>query len=144
MCPLLVPTFKASFLRWPLTVLMKQTRQAVCAFKESILLRCLRVLSIFPEMKTVIVENWIKLKIFLISWLIWPSEVSVGTLISGTFIFCSLFGNFFILYFALRNFLLQVFGSFFVDRSLKIFSLEFFGNCFHIQVFGNFFIFFGN
>jgi hypothetical protein len=29
------------FLRWPLTVLMKQARQAVCAFKQSILLRCL-------------------------------------------------------------------------------------------------------
>ncbi len=29
------------FLRWPLTVLMKQTRQAVCAVKQSILLRCL-------------------------------------------------------------------------------------------------------
>jgi hypothetical protein len=29
------------FLRWPLTVLMKQARQAVSAFKKSILLRCL-------------------------------------------------------------------------------------------------------
>ncbi len=29
-----------SFLQWPLTVLMKQTRQAVRAFKQSILLRC--------------------------------------------------------------------------------------------------------
>ncbi len=29
------------FLWWPLTVLMKQTRQAVHAFKQSILLRCL-------------------------------------------------------------------------------------------------------
>jgi hypothetical protein len=29
------------FLQWPLTVLMKQTRQEVCAFKQSILLRCL-------------------------------------------------------------------------------------------------------
>jgi hypothetical protein len=29
------------FLRCPLTVLMKQTRQAVCTFKQSILLRCL-------------------------------------------------------------------------------------------------------
>ncbi len=29
------------FLLWPLTVLMKQTRQAVCAIKQSILLRCL-------------------------------------------------------------------------------------------------------
>jgi uncharacterized membrane protein len=37
-------SFKASFsfyLQWPLTVLMKQTRQAVHAFKQSILLRCL-------------------------------------------------------------------------------------------------------
>ncbi len=32
---------KASFFQWPLTVLMNQTRQAVCAFKQSILLRCL-------------------------------------------------------------------------------------------------------
>ncbi len=31
------------FLRWPLTVLMKQTRQAVRAFKQSVLLRCLCV-----------------------------------------------------------------------------------------------------
>ncbi len=29
------------FLLWPLTVLMKQTRQAVHAIKQSILLRCL-------------------------------------------------------------------------------------------------------
>ncbi len=29
------------FMRWPLTVLMKQTRQAVNTFKQSILLRCL-------------------------------------------------------------------------------------------------------
>jgi hypothetical protein len=29
------------FLLWLLTVLMKQTRQAVCAIKQSILLRCL-------------------------------------------------------------------------------------------------------
>jgi hypothetical protein len=29
------------FLRWSLTVLMKQTRQAVCAFNRSILPRCL-------------------------------------------------------------------------------------------------------
>ncbi len=29
------------FLQWPLTVIMKQTRQAVCALKQSILLRCL-------------------------------------------------------------------------------------------------------
>ncbi len=29
------------FLLWPLTVLMKQTRQAVCTIKQSILLRCL-------------------------------------------------------------------------------------------------------
>jgi hypothetical protein len=30
-----------SFLQWPLTVQMKQTRQVICAFKQSILLRCL-------------------------------------------------------------------------------------------------------
>ncbi len=41
-----VPTTVASlnrllFLPWPLTVLMKQTRQAVCAIKQSTLLRCL-------------------------------------------------------------------------------------------------------
>jgi hypothetical protein len=29
------------FLQWPLTVLMKQTRQAECSFKQSIALRCL-------------------------------------------------------------------------------------------------------
>ncbi len=29
------------FLLWPLTVLMKQTRQVVCTVKQSILLRCL-------------------------------------------------------------------------------------------------------
>ncbi len=29
------------FLWWPLMILMKQTRQAVRAFKQSILLRCL-------------------------------------------------------------------------------------------------------
>jgi hypothetical protein len=46
-----VPTTSATFLAffffffllWPLTVLMKQTRQAVCAIKQSILLRCLCV-----------------------------------------------------------------------------------------------------
>jgi len=32
---------KLLFLWWPLTELMKQTRQVVCAFKQSILLRCL-------------------------------------------------------------------------------------------------------
>ncbi len=44
MCP---PATSASllkllflFLRWPLTVLMKQTRQTVHAFKQSVLLRC--------------------------------------------------------------------------------------------------------
>jgi hypothetical protein len=41
-----VPATSASlsrllFLRWPFTVQMKQTRQAVPAFKQSILLRCL-------------------------------------------------------------------------------------------------------
>ena len=41
-----VPTTSAGllrllFLQWPLAVLMKQTRQAVRAFKQSILLRCL-------------------------------------------------------------------------------------------------------
>ncbi len=43
MCPLLARSFKTSFtfLWWPLTVLMKQTRQAVRTFKQSILLRCL-------------------------------------------------------------------------------------------------------
>jgi hypothetical protein len=41
MCPLVVPDFQGFFLRWPLTVLMKQTRQAVRTFKQSILLRCL-------------------------------------------------------------------------------------------------------
>ncbi len=32
---------KASFFMWPLTVLMKQTRQAVHTIKQTILLRCL-------------------------------------------------------------------------------------------------------
>ncbi len=44
MCLLLAPAFQGFFfffLQWPLTVLMKQARQAVCAFKQSILLRCL-------------------------------------------------------------------------------------------------------
>ncbi len=45
MCPLLAPVFKgkasSSFLLLPLTVLMKQTRQAVRAIKQPILLRCL-------------------------------------------------------------------------------------------------------
>ncbi len=43
MFPLLAPVFQGqpSFLLWPLTVLMKQTRQAVHAVKQSILLRCL-------------------------------------------------------------------------------------------------------
>jgi hypothetical protein len=45
MCPLLAPIFQGFFfLQWPLTVLMKQTRQAVCAFKQSILLRCLWII----------------------------------------------------------------------------------------------------
>jgi hypothetical protein len=44
MCPLLAPVFQGFFfffLQWPLTVLIKQTRQAVRAFKQLILLRCL-------------------------------------------------------------------------------------------------------
>jgi hypothetical protein len=45
MCPLLVPVFQCFFLfiflLWSLTVQMKQTRQAVRAVKQSILLRCL-------------------------------------------------------------------------------------------------------
>jgi hypothetical protein len=41
MCPLLVPLLIGFFLLRPLTVLMKQARQAVCAVKQSILLRCL-------------------------------------------------------------------------------------------------------
>ena len=40
-CPLLVSVFEGFFLQWPLTELMKQTRQAVRTFKQSILLRCL-------------------------------------------------------------------------------------------------------
>ncbi len=43
-----VPTHSATFLAffsffvlWPLTVLMRQTRQAVCTIKQSILLRCI-------------------------------------------------------------------------------------------------------
>ncbi len=39
-----VPTTNTTFLAFfllPLTVLMKQTRQAVCGIKQSILLRCL-------------------------------------------------------------------------------------------------------
>ncbi len=45
MCPLLVPSFKASFSFFAVAInrLMKQTRQAVRAFKQSILLRCLWV-----------------------------------------------------------------------------------------------------
>jgi hypothetical protein len=38
--PLLALVYKA-FLWWPLTVLVKQTRQVVHTFKQSILLRCL-------------------------------------------------------------------------------------------------------
>ncbi len=42
MCLLLAPVFQGFFfLWWPLTVLMKQTRQVVHAFVQSILLRCL-------------------------------------------------------------------------------------------------------
>jgi hypothetical protein len=41
MCLLLALVFQGFFLQWPLTVLMKQTRQAVRAFEQSILLRCL-------------------------------------------------------------------------------------------------------
>jgi hypothetical protein len=41
MCPLLAPVFHGFFLLQPLTVLTKQTRQVVCAIKQSILLRCL-------------------------------------------------------------------------------------------------------
>ncbi len=40
MCPRLAPHFQPFFLLWPLTVLLKQTRQAVHAVKQSILLRC--------------------------------------------------------------------------------------------------------
>ncbi len=36
-------TFLGFFLLWPLTVLMKQPRQALCAIKQSILVRCLYV-----------------------------------------------------------------------------------------------------
>jgi hypothetical protein len=46
MCVLLAPVFQVfffHFLQWPLTVLMKQTKQAVLTFKQSILLRCLWV-----------------------------------------------------------------------------------------------------
>ena len=42
--PLLAPAFQGFFfifLWWPLTVLRKQTRHAVRAFKQSIILRCL-------------------------------------------------------------------------------------------------------
>ncbi len=41
MCLLLAPVFQGFFLLWPLTVLIKQTRQAVRSIKQSILLRCL-------------------------------------------------------------------------------------------------------
>ncbi len=44
MCPPLAPHFQPFFLFFllrPLTVLMKQARQAIRAFKQSILLRCL-------------------------------------------------------------------------------------------------------
>jgi hypothetical protein len=42
MCPLLVPGFQGFFfVMRPLTELMKQTRQAGRAIKQSILLRCL-------------------------------------------------------------------------------------------------------
>ncbi len=44
MCPLLAPGFQgffSFFFMWPLTVLMKQTRQVVFTIKQSILLRCL-------------------------------------------------------------------------------------------------------
>jgi hypothetical protein len=41
MCLLLVPVFQGFFFMRPLTVLMRQTRQAVRAIHQSILLRCL-------------------------------------------------------------------------------------------------------
>ncbi len=40
-CYLHLPSKASFFLLQPLTVLMKQTRQVVCTFKQSILLRCL-------------------------------------------------------------------------------------------------------
>jgi len=50
MCLILAPVFQGFFLffwLWPLTVLMKQTWQAVCAFKQSLLLRCLLTCAFF-------------------------------------------------------------------------------------------------
>ncbi len=47
MCPLLAPGLSSLlflFLWWPLTILMKQTRQAVRASKQSILFRCLCII----------------------------------------------------------------------------------------------------
>jgi hypothetical protein len=61
MCPLLTPDLMGffSFLLLTLTVLMKQTRQAACAIKQSIMLRCLWMLpndliliDDFPELNT--------------------------------------------------------------------------------------------
>ncbi len=41
MCRLLALPLRRPFLRWPPTVLARQTRQAVCAINQSIFLRCL-------------------------------------------------------------------------------------------------------
>ncbi len=41
MCWLLVLPFPRAFLQWPLTVLTRETRQAVHAINQSIFLRCL-------------------------------------------------------------------------------------------------------
>ncbi len=41
MCLLLALPFLRAFLWWPLTLLTRQTRQAVCAINQSVFLRCL-------------------------------------------------------------------------------------------------------
>jgi hypothetical protein len=52
------------FLLWPSTVLMQQTRQAVCAVKQSILLRCLWLKPNVSVRESV----WYSADVFLAHW----------------------------------------------------------------------------
>ena len=57
------------FLLWPLTVLMKQTRQAVCIVKQSILLRCLWTELTFKTRQVELVINQsIRLDVYGSDW----------------------------------------------------------------------------